>query len=128
AASSSPSRRAMASALASVESPMITPRFEVYAAAGRSAAALDELHGALVGLRRLARLERSEVPPLPGLGVGLPRIEPVFARLQLANHLHLRRLTCLTVSDAPGIRWAAERSKEMVPPRSPSCTCDATAA
>src|SRR6202011_4639121 len=49
-------------------------------------AALEELYGALVLLRRRARLERTEVAPLPRLGILLARVQPILARLQFPNH------------------------------------------
>src|SRR5919202_1197096 len=52
----------------------------------RLVAALEELHRALVLLGRRARLERAEVLPLPGLGILLPRVQAVLARLELADH------------------------------------------
>ena len=36
--------------------------------------------------RRLSGRERSEVLPLPGLFVLLPRVQPIFAALELADH------------------------------------------
>src|SRR6266566_3050839 len=46
---------------------------------------LEELHLALVLLRRRARAEGSEVPMMPVL-VGLPRHQPIFAVFKFANH------------------------------------------
>src|SRR5262245_45353570 len=48
--------------------------------------ALEILYLALVLFRRRARLERAELAPLAGLGIGLARIEPVFSGTQLADH------------------------------------------
>jgi len=47
---------------------------------------LEVLHGALVLLGGLARLERAEVAALAGLRILLARVEPIFTRLQLADH------------------------------------------
>src|ERR1043165_5992230 len=47
---------------------------------------LEVLHGPLVLLRRLARLERAEMAALAGLRILFARVEPVFARFQLADH------------------------------------------
>jgi hypothetical protein len=53
---------------------------------------LKELHCALVLSRLLDRRERSQVPPLAGLGILLPRVQPVLARLQFADHASVRCL------------------------------------
>jgi hypothetical protein len=47
----------------------------------------EELNGALVFFRRAPGPESAEVPPPAGLGIDLPRIEPIFARCELSNHL-----------------------------------------
>jgi hypothetical protein len=52
--------------------------------------ALEELHLALMLHRGSARLERSQIAPPAGLGVFLPRIQPILARCQFANHIGLR--------------------------------------
>jgi hypothetical protein len=47
---------------------------------------LEILHVALVFLGGRARFERSEIAALARLGVDLPRVEPVFAGPQFADH------------------------------------------
>jgi hypothetical protein len=47
---------------------------------------LEELHGALVLLRRGTARKRAEIAPPAGLRIFLSRIEPVFAGRELANH------------------------------------------
>src|SRR5262245_30900604 len=64
-----------------------------------ASAVLEELHRALVLLRRRAGGERPQVAALTGPWIQLPRIEPVMARLELANH-----------GDAPQIVRAARGS------------------
>ena len=54
---------------------------------------LEKLHGALVFLRRRARIERAEITPPAGLWIYLARIEPVFARCELADHGWVLRRT-----------------------------------
>jgi hypothetical protein len=49
-------------------------------------ATLEELHRALVLLGRLPARKRAEVAALAGARVLLARIEPVLARLELADH------------------------------------------
>jgi hypothetical protein len=44
------------------------------------------LHGALVLLRRRAAGEGAEIAPPAGLRIFLARIEPIFARGELADH------------------------------------------
>ena len=70
------------------------------AAVRASPAALEELHGALVLLGRRTRPEGAEVAPPSGLRVGLARIEPVLARLELADHGNLRRRMTFILIDA----------------------------
>lgn len=48
--------------------------------------ALEELHGALVFLRRCARLEGAEVAALAAFRIFLARVEAVLARRQFSNH------------------------------------------
>src|SRR4051794_23734311 len=47
---------------------------------------LEILHLALMFLGRSAAPERAEVAALAGLGIHLARIEPIFARCELADH------------------------------------------
>src|SRR5262245_38446721 len=47
---------------------------------------LEELHGALVPFGGRARLERAEVAALAGLGIFLPRVEPVRSVGELPDH------------------------------------------
>src|SRR5882757_64229 len=63
----------------------------IFRRVGRQSVALEVLHRALVLLRGGARLEGAEVAALAGLGIGLARIEAVFARRKLADHGDLRR-------------------------------------
>src|SRR5215210_3973323 len=56
----------------------------------RSAPTLEELHGALVLLRRRAAVEGSQIASLAGLGILLPGVEPVLPGGELTNHLRLR--------------------------------------
>src|SRR4051794_5429393 len=65
----------------------------------RSVPVLEELDGALVLLGRLPGGERAEVPPLAGPGVHLPRVQPVLAGLEFANHV-----------SAPAVRRAGVRT------------------
>jgi hypothetical protein len=51
-----------------------------------STAVLEELHRPLVLLGGSARLERAEVATSTRFRILLPRIESIFAGLQLANH------------------------------------------
>lgn len=51
-----------------------------------SSAALKKLHSAFVPLRRSAAREGAKISPLAGARIGLPRIQPVLSRLQLAYH------------------------------------------
>ena len=48
--------------------------------------ALEELHGPLVPLGGLARPERAEVAPPPGLRILLPRVQPPPPRFELPDH------------------------------------------
>src|SRR6478752_174002 len=57
-----------------------------YPPAARNSVALEVLHVTLVLLRRGARLEGAKVAALAGLGIGLARVEPVFAGCELADH------------------------------------------
>src|SRR6185437_4389856 len=70
---------------------LITRPATDYPPTARNSMALEVLHLALVLLRRGARLEGAEVAALAGLGIGLARIEPVFARSELADHGDLLR-------------------------------------
>jgi hypothetical protein len=47
---------------------------------------LEELDRFFVVLRSVPGLEAAEVPPLPRLGIFLPRIEPILAGLELSDH------------------------------------------
>src|SRR3546814_5707985 len=49
------------------------------------------LHFALMLLGSRARRERAEVAALPGLGILLARIEPIFAGCQLSDHTRTNR-------------------------------------
>src|SRR5437588_10021890 len=46
----------------------------------------EELHRALVLLRRRSAFERAKVAPLAGLRVFLSRVKPVATSLEFANH------------------------------------------
>src|SRR2546421_5360649 len=48
--------------------------------------ALEKLHRTLVLFRCVARVERAQVPALARLRIEFSRIEPVFTRLEFANH------------------------------------------
>src|SRR5262249_35723292 len=61
---------------------------------------LVELNRPLVLLSCGAGLEGTEVLALAGLGVGRARIDTVFARFQLANHLSLHSTATATVRSA----------------------------
>src|SRR5688572_32184949 len=71
--------------------PSCFPRLIALPTLNCSAAALEELHLALMLLRRRARSECAEVAALPGPGIDLAGIEAVFARLELADHATLLR-------------------------------------
>jgi hypothetical protein len=58
---------------------------------------LEELHRALVLLRRSARLERTEIPALAGLRILLAGVEPVLARAEFANHCELSQKCTMTL-------------------------------
>lgn len=45
-----------------------------------------ELNGALVRLRLLPAGKSTKIAALAGFGIFLARIEPIFTRLELANH------------------------------------------
>src|SRR5205814_1333350 len=51
-----------------------------------SAPALEELHRPLVFSGGGKRLERTQVPPLAGLGVRLARVEPIQSGFEFADH------------------------------------------
>src|SRR6185312_8919027 len=53
---------------------------------GSASAPFEELDLALVLLGRVERAESPQVLPLAGLGVLLPRVETVFAGLELSDH------------------------------------------
>jgi hypothetical protein len=46
----------------------------------------EELDGPFMFFRRASTLERPEIPPAATLRIDLPRIEPIFAGLQFADH------------------------------------------
>jgi hypothetical protein len=46
----------------------------------------EELDRALVTARGLERLERTEVPSLPGLGVELTRVQAILAGFEFPDH------------------------------------------
>jgi hypothetical protein len=48
--------------------------------------ALEKLNGAFVLLGCGSCGERTEVPPSSGSRIYFPRVQPVLARLELANH------------------------------------------
>jgi hypothetical protein len=52
----------------------------------------EVLHLTFVLFCLLARLKRTQVPPLSGLGIDLPRIEPVLAGLELSDHVRAPKL------------------------------------
>ena len=47
---------------------------------------LEELHGALVLFRRLARAERSQISALAGFRIRFPGIEAIVAGLEFSDH------------------------------------------
>jgi hypothetical protein len=55
---------------------------------------LEVLHGALVPLGRRAGRKRAEVAAAAGLRADFARIEPIAARLELADHRRLPRAAC----------------------------------
>src|SRR5260221_4876453 len=71
---------------------------------------LKKLHSLLVLHRLLPRRKRSEIPPLAGLRIDLPRIQTVFARLQFANH---DVLLFLWMHQDKGAYMTAEKSKNI---------------
>jgi hypothetical protein len=69
----------------------------------------EELDRAFVFQCRLSALERAEVPPDASLRIDLPRVQPIFARFQLANH-----------SDLPGSELTHRRPFHFTEYRSPT--------
>src|SRR6266536_2897169 len=59
------------------------PRF----LAAISLSVLEKLDRTLVPFRRLAGPERAEIAPSTGLWVRFSRIQPIFTRLELADHV-----------------------------------------
>src|SRR6266849_5114891 len=51
-----------------------------------ASAALEVLHGAFASFRPRARRERAEIAPPACLRIDFARIEPILARLELADH------------------------------------------
>lgn len=51
-----------------------------------SASMLEELHGALMLLRRCQGIEGSKIPAFTGVWIPLARIEPIFPRLEFPDH------------------------------------------
>jgi len=49
-------------------------------------AAFEILHGSLVRLGGFSCPERAQIPPPAGFRILLPRVKPVFARLELPDH------------------------------------------
>src|SRR4029453_3139452 len=75
-------------------------------------------------LRRLARGERGEVAALAGLGIGLARIQAVFAGLELADHrASLLSIARQTRSASTVSRTSCPRTRE-----APRCTAASAAA
>src|SRR4029079_4626708 len=74
---------------AMVRSSILNPQLEARPRPA-SPAALEELHGALVLLRRGASVEGSQIASLSGLGVLLLRVQPIFPRGESADHGRLR--------------------------------------
>src|SRR5437870_4725342 len=72
---------------------------------GAASMALEVLHGALVLLGRCARRKRAEIAAAAGLRVDFARIEPIAARLELADHHRLPRAACALRM----LRFAARR-------------------
>jgi hypothetical protein len=65
-------------------------------------AALEQLNRALVLLRRLAGLERAEIPPLAGLVVLLSGVQAVRAGFELADHRYeTKRISTALVTPLP---------------------------
>src|SRR5262245_39750295 len=76
--------------------------------------ALEALHGTLVLLGRRPRLEGAEIATPAGFRVQLPGIEPIAARLELADHRRLpsalrimraRARLCAVLAIASLLRW-----------------------
>jgi hypothetical protein len=61
---------------------------------------LKVLHGALVLLRRRARLERTEIPPASSLRVLFARVETVLAGFELSDHVDILALLIKHTSKA----------------------------
>jgi hypothetical protein len=74
---------------------------------GRGAASmtLEILHGTLMLFGRRTRRKRAEVAAAAGLRVDFARIEPIAARLELADHRRLPRAACALRM----LRFAARR-------------------
>ena len=51
---------------------------------------LEVLNFSFVFLGRRKRCEGPKIPPLPGLGVLLPRVQPVLTRFEFPDHLSVR--------------------------------------
>src|SRR5579883_736731 len=74
-----------------LETNVITRMAANYPPAARNSVALEVLHRALMLLRRGARLEGAQIAALAGLGIGLARVQAIFARCELADHGNLLR-------------------------------------
>jgi hypothetical protein len=83
---------------------------------------LEELHCALVFLRRRARFERAEIPTLARLGILLSRVQPVLTALEFANHTITSEFSrrCPSCVSAAG-RTACLPSPVNPPPRRSPC-------
>jgi len=92
-----------------------------------SAGPFKKLHRAFVLLRGFTRMKSSQVAAAAGFGVFFPGIQPVFAGLELANHI-----ARLDRPDSGFVSRAPERQLEIVnvaagldtPPRLTITCCD----